>query len=409
MLKVLICDDDCNTTARVSELLNNTKSTNNIDFEVDVKNNSSFIKDSKAIYDIAIVDIEMPDISGLELSEKLKEQNPDIIVTILTSYSDYLDKAMKISVFRYLSKPVETERFNRNFIEAVVHHRQICKQIVIESKDKVNFVKTKDILYIENLKHGSLIVTKHSKFKTNKIMLLGFGASIAVQFGVSYIGIPALNLLGFAACNFLLCFLLFKAGVLQALFNTMILAVTMLITEMGVFHLSTLLLGIEENLHTENDTVLWSQSVCAKLLYFFAAYLMAKFSTAEHRQELKTSKASLLMILPLASIGLLLGFSQVLINSEVSSNIYVIFIVSTMLLLCSNIIVFWIHESMIKVQNENIEYRLQQQNQKSTPSITKFYRLNMNIQTPLSMILKGISLLLRNLPPTKIFIVLKNI
>lgn len=196
---------------------------------------------------------------------------------------------------------------------------------------------------------------------SNKIMLLGFGASIAVQFGISYIGMPVLNLLGFAACNFLLCFLLFKAGVLQALFNTMILAASMLITEMCVFHLSTLLLGININVHTENDFVLWSQTVCAKFLYFFVAYLISKFSTAEHRQEFKTSKASLLMILPLASIVLLIGFSQILIISEVSNNIFVIFIVSIMLLLCSNIIVFWIHESMIKMQNKNLEYRLHKQ------------------------------------------------
>ena len=96
----------------------------------------------------------------------------------------------------------------------------------------------------------------------NKAMLVGFGTSIAIQFGISYIGIPFINLLGFVVCNFLLCLLLFKSGVLQALFNTMILAVTMLITELCVFHLSTLLLGIEANIHTENDIVLWIQAVC---------------------------------------------------------------------------------------------------------------------------------------------------
>lgn len=195
----------------------------------------------------------------------------------------------------------------------------------------------------------------------NKAMLVGFGTSIAIQFGISYIGIPFINLLGFVVCNFLLCLLLFKSGVLQALFNTMILAVTMLITELCVFHLSTLLLGIEANIHTENDIVLWIQAVCAKLLYFFVTYLIAKLSTAEHRKELKTSNASLLMILPLASIVILIGIAQIMITTYVADNIYIIFIASIILLLCSNTIVFWIHESMIKVQNENLEYRLQKQ------------------------------------------------
>lgn len=168
MLKVLVCDDDVFITSQVNDLLCEIKTANHIEFETDIRNNSDFINTFSAIYDIAIIDIEMPGVNGLELSEKLKEQNPDILVIILTSYSDYLDKAMNISVFRYLSKPIEPDRFNRNFIEAVVKHRQICKQIVVESSNRVNFVRTKDILYIENLKHGSNIVTKYEIFKTNK-------------------------------------------------------------------------------------------------------------------------------------------------------------------------------------------------------------------------------------------------
>lgn len=202
---------------------------------------------------------------------------------------------------------------------------------------------------------------KFSSKLSRKAMLLGFGASIALQFGISYIGIPFLNLVSFAVCNFLLCFLLFKSGVLQALFNTLILAVTMLIAEFSIFHFSTLLFGIQTEAHTNNDDVLWIQAVCTKLLYFFVTYLIAKLSTAEHRKELRTSNASLLMILPLASIVLLIGVGQIMLTTYISDSVSVIFIASTILLLCSNIIVFWIHESMIRVQNENLEYRLQKQ------------------------------------------------
>ena len=168
MIKVLVCDDDVTITAKVKDLLQKIQKNNNIDFEIDVRNNGDFVRHQKVVYDIAIVDIEMPEITGLELSEKLKEYNNDVIVIILTSFSDYLDKAMKISVFRYLSKPVDEERFYRNFIDAIVYHGQISKQIIIENCDKVYFIKTKDILYIENLKHGSIIVTKNQKFKTSK-------------------------------------------------------------------------------------------------------------------------------------------------------------------------------------------------------------------------------------------------
>lgn len=168
MLNILICDDDKNIINQVSSLLDEVKIKHNIDFKVDINTDGEFSKNVNAVYDIAILDIEMDGISGLEVAENLKNNNPDVIVIILTSYSDYLDSAMKISVFRYLSKPIDEQRFFKNFLEALEYYRNISKQIVIKSNDMVSYVKTKDILYIENLKHGSLIVTKTDSIKNNK-------------------------------------------------------------------------------------------------------------------------------------------------------------------------------------------------------------------------------------------------
>ena len=168
MINVLVCDDDPKILKQVQTILNNIKKKNKLDFDVDLKLNGDFTLSSRVVYDIAIVDIEMPGISGLRLAEKLKQYNPDIIIIILTSFSAYLDSAMKISVFRYLSKPIDTSRFVRNFGEALHYYKQLSQRIYIEKDDEVNTIKTKDILYIENLKHGSTIVTKYDTYRTNK-------------------------------------------------------------------------------------------------------------------------------------------------------------------------------------------------------------------------------------------------
>lgn len=168
MLNVLICDDNPEIVNQVNFLLNNVKKKQKINFTIDAKTNGDFAIKSKSMYDIAIIDIEMPGINGLKLTELLKKHNPDIIVIILTSFSDYLDSAMKISVFRYLSKPIDKNRFYRNFTEALDYYNNISKQIFVEKEDYVYTVKTKDILYIENTKHGSKIVTKHGIYKTSK-------------------------------------------------------------------------------------------------------------------------------------------------------------------------------------------------------------------------------------------------
>lgn len=168
MIKVLICDDDPNITQQVYKLLNKFGQTYKIKFDITLENSSETILKKDRVYDIAIIDIEMPGINGIKLSENLKLKNPDIIVMILTSFNNYLDDAMKIHVFRYLSKPIEINRFYNNLKDALEEYRLISKTITISIKDEVHLIKTKDILYIENLKRGSIIHTKHGSFIIDK-------------------------------------------------------------------------------------------------------------------------------------------------------------------------------------------------------------------------------------------------
>lgn len=168
MIKVLVCDDDKIITNKVNELFASTQEKYSFELNIQIYNDGQSVMENNETYDIAIVDIEMPDVDGLTLSEELKRRNPDTVVLILTSFSDYLDSAMRIQVFRYLSKPIDAERFKKNLLEAVDCYKQISKLIIAEAGDKVFTIKTKDILYIENLKHGSIIATKHGDYKTNK-------------------------------------------------------------------------------------------------------------------------------------------------------------------------------------------------------------------------------------------------
>ncbi len=57
--------------------------------------------------DVVITDIRMYNISGIELAERIKRINQEILVILLTGYSefDYAQKAVKLNIFDYLLKP----------------------------------------------------------------------------------------------------------------------------------------------------------------------------------------------------------------------------------------------------------------------------------------------------------------
>jgi len=58
-------------------------------------------------FDVALLDISLPDINGLELLAKLKEQHPELEVIMLTAHAalDMAIQAMKAGAYDYLTKP----------------------------------------------------------------------------------------------------------------------------------------------------------------------------------------------------------------------------------------------------------------------------------------------------------------
>ncbi len=59
--------------------------------------------------DIAFLDIEMPDISGLEMADELKKQGSPTKIIFFTAYDHYAIPAIKKNVFDYLLKPVSID------------------------------------------------------------------------------------------------------------------------------------------------------------------------------------------------------------------------------------------------------------------------------------------------------------
>lgn len=60
---------------------------------------------------VAILDIDMPGISGIEAAEQMKQKNPECIIIFLTAFDDfcYTKKAITIQVMDYLLKPFDEE------------------------------------------------------------------------------------------------------------------------------------------------------------------------------------------------------------------------------------------------------------------------------------------------------------
>ena len=74
--------------------------------------------------DLALLDIEMPGMSGIELAAAIKEKHPDTAVIFLTAYSKYAVSAFAVRASGYLLKPVTAEALAADVAHALSgrHH-----------------------------------------------------------------------------------------------------------------------------------------------------------------------------------------------------------------------------------------------------------------------------------------------
>lgn len=103
------------TLAQLASLVNDLVVLAECSSAVDAYN---FLRNQSA--DILLLDIEMPEMSGLELTKHLGSDKPIIIFT--TSKKDYAVEAFELSVADYLVKPVTPARF----LLALDKARQLC-------------------------------------------------------------------------------------------------------------------------------------------------------------------------------------------------------------------------------------------------------------------------------------------
>ena len=112
--------------------------------------------------DLIFLDIQMPDISGIQFIKSLKNKP---MVILITAFEKYALEGFELDVIDYLLKPVPFERFLKavnkaheyyNFInikpQANDNLEPFKKYIFVKSEHKIIKINTEDILFIEGLK-----------------------------------------------------------------------------------------------------------------------------------------------------------------------------------------------------------------------------------------------------------------
>jgi two-component system response regulator HydG len=82
-------------------------------------------KAAQARFDLALLDIKMPGMDGIELQQRLAEAEPDLPIIIMTGYAtvETAVQALKRGAYDYLTKPVDPDELTHLVAKALDHRR----------------------------------------------------------------------------------------------------------------------------------------------------------------------------------------------------------------------------------------------------------------------------------------------
>ncbi len=131
----------------------------------------------KQSIDALFLDVEMPDMTGLELLENLAERPP---VVLCTSKTDYAAEAFALNVVDYLVKPISLPRFIAAVeklktylvadIEPVVEVKKSMEHVFIRANNALIRLDLADVYFIQALGDYVTFVTTSKKYTAHLTM-----------------------------------------------------------------------------------------------------------------------------------------------------------------------------------------------------------------------------------------------
>ncbi|MCP4582544.1 MAG: sigma-54-dependent Fis family transcriptional regulator [candidate division Zixibacteria bacterium] len=108
--RLLIVEDDANIVDSLQEYLTNF----NYAIDVAATGNEALDKVTSGEYNLVLLDVHLPDLSGMEVLKNIKENNSDLPVLVMTGYisTDSAIEAMKLGAHEFITKPFDLDQLS---------------------------------------------------------------------------------------------------------------------------------------------------------------------------------------------------------------------------------------------------------------------------------------------------------
>lgn len=111
-------------------------------------------------YQIFLLDIELKEINGVDLAQRIREWNRYSIIIFITSHNELMQSAFEVNAFHYLVKPIDREKVKQVLMKAIYSLRLNKQVFQYKVRKAVHSVFYNHIIFFESYKRKITIYTQ---------------------------------------------------------------------------------------------------------------------------------------------------------------------------------------------------------------------------------------------------------
>lgn len=119
-----------------------------------------FAYDDNKCCDILLADIEMDGIDGVEMAERVRQNDDLMQIVFITGYPDYMSRGYDVSALHYLLKPLAEEKLYEVLDRAMKNIEKKGRRIILSTADGEWATTLDAILYTESSLHNIRIYAR---------------------------------------------------------------------------------------------------------------------------------------------------------------------------------------------------------------------------------------------------------
>ena len=155
MYRIALVDDEAACVEQLRQYIAQYGQEHGEQFEVFAFSDGSEILDRyEPRYDVILLDIELPKVSGMEAAEAIRSQDDNVVLMFITNMAQYAIRGYSVGALDFIMKPVSYYTFQMKFarvLERVVKRRN--EDILLTLPDRIQRVGVRDITYVEVQDH----------------------------------------------------------------------------------------------------------------------------------------------------------------------------------------------------------------------------------------------------------------